>query len=870
MKFISLVKRSLHHKAQRDFELKSQLGYWKLRRVLAKVQHFLVTHRLYAVEAWRNFAESSRIVGVLTKHVALDALAAGGIFGLLVSADYALQKIGIPFLGHQWPQLAASLQSLSESVSTNGDQLRQLLNTVVQIAGLFLTLYFTAISLIASAVYARVPGDVRTLAVEEKVGNVYIRLVAILGALAILYVVGGIFGNKVGPVGLLAISLLSIISLFSFLFLGKRTFNFFQPATFVDFISRDLVKWIKWAARHTRSTQTPSLQDYYRRRADNDLTTYLNVVSLATTEEFHRIEAQALLTLLNFTLDVLTLYERQKSRIASHSLWFEQINRYPQWLTAGHTELEMALATGRPIDPQRVPNPLWFEERTQTLIEKVSRVLTHRDDSVQWFRFANRLYYRLEEIGRLLAIDEALLIFRSQRDEIYSFVESVELATDFTDDSSNRRLGFCIGTIGFVCSDLIAVLIGFVRRLAEVTVPWLRQLSLEVLRGRSRTVYSHQLPRVVLEELESLLNSLDAEKLVEGKIITTEWYVSQLIAGRFIKYIKVSCESFIAELEKTFVQSALIHQKAGRHLFASQVISSGVEACDKLHAHLGNARKCVTDLNTFRKVQDIAWTEISWKDLHEAVQEAYKNLMRTAAYILPTLEKVPPSRYWPDYFGQLYSVVAREAYFAMRRGDESLFKQLFTPLFVSCILANQKLREQLKERDARTMLVLSSGPVEDIIALSGYAKLFSELNGKDYYSLVAKTWDAYLADFSEPKNPLKAIVALLEYRTVDFSVPARDLERTGWQQNFERLLREQGLLTDGFSRYESSRARHSSTIIRAITRGGMIMEHASDVFLVDYVMPKLAGEQVRFPYTARHLAKAVQRPDQSTDENAEG
>jgi hypothetical protein len=188
-------------------------------------------------------------------------------------------------------------------------------------------------------------------------------------------------------------------------------------------------------------------------------------------------------------------------------------------------------------------------------------------------------------------------------------------------------------------------------------------------------------------------------------------------------------------------------------------------------------------------------------------------------------------------------------------------------LFVSCILANQKLREQLKERDARTMLVLSSGPVEDIVALSGYAKLFSELDGKDYYSQEAKTWDAYLADFPEPKNPLKAIVALLEYRIGDFSMPARDLERTGWQQNFERLLRERGLITHGLSRYASSRARHSSRIIRAITRGGMMMmEHASDVFLVDYVMPKLFGEQMTFPYTARHLAEELERSDRSADE----
>ena len=99
----------------------------------------------------------------------------------------------------------------------------------------------------------------------------------------------------------------------------------------------------------------------------------------------------------------------------------------------------------------------------------------------------------------------------------------MDLATDFTDDSSNRRLGFCIGTIAFVCSDLIAVLIGFVRRLGELTAASLRQLSLDVLHGRTRIVYSRKLPRAVLEQIESLFDSLGAEKLVEGRMLTPEW-----------------------------------------------------------------------------------------------------------------------------------------------------------------------------------------------------------------------------------------------------------------------------------------------------------------------------------------------------------
>src|SRR5437773_6242496 len=148
------------------------------------------------------------------------------LFAALCAADRIIGSEGVGFLTRHSPSLASDFAALVKTISDNYDHIQNFLNTIVQLAGLFLTLYFTAISLIASAVYARVPGDVRTLAVDEKVGNLYIRLVAVLGALAILYVVGGILGVNIGLVGLTAVSALSIISLFSFLFLGKRTFNF--------------------------------------------------------------------------------------------------------------------------------------------------------------------------------------------------------------------------------------------------------------------------------------------------------------------------------------------------------------------------------------------------------------------------------------------------------------------------------------------------------------------------------------------------------------------------------------------------------------------------------------------------------------------
>ena len=327
-----------------------------------------------------------------------------------------------------------------------------------------------------------------------------------------------------------------------------------------------------------------------------------------------------------------------------------------------------------------------------------------------------------------------------------------------------------------------------------------------------------------------------------------------------MEFIKATCLTLVTEIEKCLQEKLDLYQQGGRYLFVAQIISSGIETCDKLHAHLERIRKCTDRLNNLRKVQDIPWTEVNWKDLHERTDKVYRKLMLSGASVLVPLEPLPASRYWPDFFGQLYSFVARETYFAMARGDEELFKKIFPPLFASSILANQRLRESLKDKDARTMIAWSSAPLEDIVALSGYAKLFSELDGNAFWPIVETTWDDYLVGFEDRMGPLKLITAILEYRIGDFFTSSRDLERTGWQQNFDRLLRDRGILRERYSDYDRAAPQlHKSRLIQEVTRGGIWTERASDVFLVEYVMPKLAGEQIKFPYSATNLARALSR-----------
>jgi hypothetical protein len=104
-----------------------------------------------------------------------------------------------------------------------------LASTVAQIAGIFLGLYFTAVGVVVSAVYSRVPGDVRALLVQEKTGNFYMRIVALLCAVAFLMLVIHTLGFPIGILNLSLLTVLGMIAIFSFIELAGVFSTFSIP-----------------------------------------------------------------------------------------------------------------------------------------------------------------------------------------------------------------------------------------------------------------------------------------------------------------------------------------------------------------------------------------------------------------------------------------------------------------------------------------------------------------------------------------------------------------------------------------------------------------------------------------------------------------
>src|SRR5262249_49553981 len=153
-----------------------------------------------------------------------------------------------------------------------------------------------------------------------------------------------------------------------------------------------------------------------------------------------------------------------------------------------------------------------------------------------------------------------------------------------------------------------------------------------------------------------------------------------------------------------------------------------------------------------------------------------------------------------------------------------------------------RISEQIGS-SAETKLLLLSDPLNDLLDLSGFALIYSELDGKPGHAQTTVTlWDQHFNGIAESKRT-ERLKAFASWTRPIFRTTPRDMVRTGWKQHLERLLRDRGLANDIWDRPRSMSSSHSRPLIRAISGSPFILNNAADVFVAEYLLkrPELQG-----------------------------
>ena len=315
----------------------------------------------------------------------------------------------------------------------------------------------------------------------------------------------------------------------------------------------------------------------------------------------------------------------------------------------------------------------------------------------------------------------------------------------------------------------------------------------------------------------------------------------------------------LESIENVFGKETEAQLDQKNYVLVAQLVQRGLEACEKLSKHFARYKVLYEELVAFNRSKEYEWPTIEWDSFQTKIASLRERLVIALAKSSAELAKIPESQSWPDFFGHAYSVLAEECFVAMEAGKEELFKIVFPAFFQLALQASDKLRQKFIA-DLRN-IHLSGDPLADLMAISGYSMLFSELDTKGFWNFTKQCWDNYFTIYTDENSKQRMIQFL--YLIVEPSLQAssgpRSYLRSRWQQMFRRVLRARGVIPQESSWYGRRNAvNHSSLLIRIFSQSEYLLTEPHDVFLALYIFKRSESAAIAKPHDVDYLQRSLE------------
>ena len=749
--FLSLAQTRIFWKARNAF---SRLGFFSYRTL------FGIKHRV------REGSTTTKSLFSLL----------WSILGQLVLAIFI--TVGLQFTNSYFIRLFTKIGITIPQENDYGN----LLVAVIGIGGVFIGLYYAAVSAIGSAIYAKVPNNIRDLLAQERFGNAYMRSLALLISFSVCLLAFHTAG--LDPI-ILAIPLLIIgagFMIIGFVRLGARAFNLFDPTNLSYSLFEKLGKSHRQMQVGSYQWSNQSFQDRAHKNAQINIET-LSTLSEIVAKESH-LNGRPFASLCNNLLLFLRNYERKRKLIPTNSLWYRQQYEHSDWYRTGDTETSLAHETATGLQPKVVSDPRWIESAILPIVQLcleinikesrysiVNELLNHLDIYVQQLASEHQVEYAFDVIGKIFSSCKELI-----------FTEGEELIIE----ESLEHMQICkhLATIP------INVLLSYTRSLEGYGQNTIRQRIRSINWKSEKSIYKAEFAVHILPRLEWMHSRLALEKRIEGKIISAPWYLQELITQQetenLCSVMICLCEK-TCELYKYWIETAT----STKHPWLKAIIiSTEWEYWNKFKYNMNTLNQLWSNLNSDQRIEGLPWPSLDFDELIAKFGEREKELLKLMSEENLLLSLISRPQSYPDFTGQFLHTVGEALFIAMVENDCEMVETLFKRYFGGSLLQFQKLRPNELGTDQQSLnnLKIAAATLLDVMDISGYAYLLS-----DYYDTphlkepIVKAWNTYLSEEWESQR-LQSLAAGVSLSESGFEIEHRSINRTRWKQMIERLL----------------------------------------------------------------------------------
>lgn len=780
--------------------------YWRARARLSDLRLQILQKR-FNIRSWAsNERESSSAILTIARLTALDltwGVSAAGVLWLTA-----------PYSG--WLSL-----SIDKGASI------ELLGTIAGIGGVFIGLYYTAITAAMTAVYSKMPGAVRQLLLEERFGNAYMRFVATTTFLSLVLLGICSAGLSLPPLAIPTIGLMVGVAVFGFVQLGTWAFRLFDPTAVGHVIFRDLDSLLTQVSAGGYQWRDGAFQRFSQRRAATSLRTMKELALVCRDSEHLRDEG-----LTDLAIDSLRLGERSvivKPAIPSASLWFPETHKQPDWYRSDDSQIGIAHQTGTPLQPQSSRDSWWVETRCHDLAQlALVSLLSRRRDAL-----ASRLLAAFESsVGTLAGhghVAEAVKLAVSVRDSVMDSVLE-RTGADPTQEIARVALTDSVARLWVAC------LLSAANWADSVNKEAVARTVEDCIWDDPRTPYSLGLRSHAVGRAEWLFERLDFERSMLGHVITPSWYLAELISQTDAEAVATATTELFTTIPEQ-IDAGLARIKKHSAIWPlSCDLSNALHYHRKAQVHLDRLEAAAARLDSGRLIAKLTWPSSDAAKRADNLTVSFAGVVEGMAALLPHLPARPDGI--PDYPGQFLHTCTEEVFDLLLAGDDKRLAVVFPSVFIGCLAKHDALKAgNLSPQDPwlEAAISVSLAPILDLVELSGYALLLSQAYPeRATWPMVEKSWEAF---FVEQSPFAAALAAMLQFSSHQFAITPRSMLRSTWHQRIDSRLKSLPRRPSRHSWMAGEVADHPSPLVRVIGRPDAILSSytGADIFAACYL-----------------------------------
>lgn len=715
-----------------------------------------------------------------------------------------------------------------------------LLQTVGGTTGVFLALYFTAVSAVAATVYAQVPHDIRTLIVRDRLGNIYVRGVAFTMALAVLMLVAHAVAGTTYPLALPVIGFGALFSIFAFIRLGERAFYLADPTLLGQELSYQFLKWFGRAKHGQWRADEPAVQDHYRRQAKGAADSLVSLARIASGEP--HLRGASARQLFSRICALLWRYLRERHRVPTASRWYGQRYEHPKWYVSDYTRVQLASMTGA-LEPRTVPDVTWVEaDLLRPLIGSVISDVNAGDYESAYAGLSS-LAHVWEALGAVWAAEDAARWLKELSDGVTTALAA----------TGNKRVDRPLMLPGLVDSLAFVPLsleLGFHKSLVDDDIAGLGDRLATTDWSAADAAYAVALPRPVIQRLEQIREGLAFERASDAPELTRSpgWWIRETAMQALEWAFHDQIQALIDLLGPWYLNTADALTKVELHEAAAAVLARAYELSLKLERHVLDWEEIARAARGEPRL-DYARPDWDWTVLQARVDDLRRGVDDRLAQSIPALgQAAAQDDEVPDYLGHAVHRTGDACFAALAAGDSERFAKLFPPYFLGILYVSEQVRPKLVQQLPQQAVTWMAEPVMDVLAIGGYGLVFSELHGKpELWQTVERVLGKYFA-LPDGVERMQLVAALHEHQRATFGFTSRSILRQAWNTALsDRLEALERKPSDSF--YNEGDVDHPSALIRLIAPEGdfgTMHFEAGDILVVRFLSKLSAAQGLSF------------------------